>query len=338
MSWMDLTRVDLNWLLDPADPGVRYLALRDLLDRPDGDGELEAARVEAHARGPIATILAAMHPEGYWLEPGAGYLPKYRSTVWSVISLAQLGASTSVDERVGQACRYVLDHALAPGGQFGDSHRPSLTADCLQGNMCASLLDLGCDDSRLESAFEWMARTVTGEGMASSDERDAPRRYYAGKCGPLFACGAHNRTSCAWGGSKVMAAFARYPQERHTPLIRRAVEAGVEFFLSKDPVACEYPRGYSAKPNGNWWRFGFPVFYITDVLQVAESMVALGYGADPRLANTLDYIRSKADSEGRWALEHSYAGKTWADFGAKKEPNKWVTLRALRALKGAAGA
>ena len=64
-----------------------------------------------------------------------------------------------------------------------------------------------------------------------------------------------------------------------------------------------------------------------------EGLVALGYGSDPRLANALAFIREKQDENGRWALEYDYAGKTWVEFGKKKEPNKWVTLRALRVLK-----
>ena len=32
------------------------------------------------------------------------------------------------------------------------------------------------------------------------------------------------------------------------------------------------------------------------------------------------------------ALEYTYSGKTWADFGPKGAPNPWVTLRALRGL------
>ena len=72
---------------------------------------------------------------------------------------------------------------------------------------------------------------------------------------------------------------------------------------------------------------------MTDLLQVVEALVALGYGKDPRLSNALAIIREKQDENGRWALEYEYTGKTWVDFGAKKQPNKWVTLRALRVLK-----
>jgi hypothetical protein len=328
-------RDPLPWLLTHEDPGVRYIAIRDLVDLPTDAPELAEARAEAHTRGPIADVLAQMHPDGYWVEPGPGYLPKYRSTVWSIILLAELGAHIDSDERIANACTYILDQTLAPGGQLASATSPSATVDCLQGNLCWSLLELGCDDSRLERAFEWMARTVTGEGVAPMSEKNAPLRYYAGKCGPLFACGANNKLPCAWGGAKVMLAFSRLPVERRTPLIQSAIHQGIEFFLSVDPATADYPNGWSTKPSGNWWKFGFPVFYVTDILQIVEVLAALGYGADPRLANALELVRSKQDDHGRWALEYHYTGKTWVDFGAPKQPSPWVTLRAMKALKAA---
>jgi hypothetical protein len=274
-----------------------------------------------------------MERAGYWVEPGPGYNPKYRSTVWSMILLAQLGAFVEEDQRITQACTYLLDHALTKGGQVTTSGAPSGTVDCLQGNLSWALLELGCDDPRLEIAFDWMARSVTGEGMASNEDRQAVVRYYAGKCGPTFACGANNKLSCAWGGAKVMLAFGKWPKKRHTPVIKRAIQQGVDFLFSADPAEAAYPSGYSNKPSQNWWKFGFPVFYVTDLLQVVEALVALGHGNDPRLSRALTMIREKQDENGRWALDYDYTGKTWVDFGAKKQPNKWVTLRVLRVLQ-----
>lgn len=63
--------------------------------------------------------------------------------------------------------------------------------------------------------------------------------------------------------------------------------------------------------------------------------MSLGYGRDPRLAGLLTFIREKQNAAGQWCLEYDYAGKTWGDFGAKGQPNPWVTLRALRVLKAA---
>jgi hypothetical protein len=326
----------MDWLLEKNCPGVRYLALRDLLDCPPDDAELNAAHNEAYSEGPIAAVLTEMQHEGYWVEPGPGYYPKYHGTVWSMILLAQLGASAAVDERIGRACTYVLDHSLTEGGQFTVTGAPSGTADCLQGNLCAALLDLGCTDPRLESAMEWMARSVTGEGVASIHDRHAMVRYYAGKCGPTFACGSNNKQPCAWGAVKVMLALSKWPKKRRTKFIEDAIAEGVNFLFSVDPATAAYPSGYSDKPSGNWWKFGFPVFYVTDLLQNVEALVGLGYGHDPRLTNALNLIQQKQDTQGRWALEYDYAGKTWDNFGVKKEPNKWVTLRALRVLKAAA--
>jgi len=337
MSWQEQLRGDpLPWLLNAAGPGPRYLALRDLLDLAADDPQLAAARREAHRAGPIATVLDQMDAAGFWAEPGPGYLPKYRSTVWSVILLAQLGACASEDERVGRACAYVLDHALTPAGQFSMSGPPSGTLDCLQGNLCWALLELGCTDPRLAVAFDWLARSVTGEGIAPMEERDAPVRYYAGNCGPTFACGANNKLPCAWGGVKVMLALGRWPAEQRTPPMQRAIAHGVAFLLGSDPALAEYPNGWADKPSGNWWKFGFPVFYVTDLLQNVAALVALGYGHDPRLARALDVIRQKQTADGRWSLEYEYTGKTWCDFGPKKQPNPWVTLRALRVLKAVA--
>ncbi len=330
-----LTGDVLDWLLEKDNPGVRYLVLRDLLDGQPEDKALRRAREQAHTEGPIAAVLTEMASEGYWVQPGPGYAPKYTGTVWSLLLLAQLGASCALDPRIGRACDYVLQHALTEGGQFTASGAPSGTADCLQGNLCAALLDLGYQDARLTPAFDWMARSVTGEGVAPSHDRQAAVRYYAGKCGPNFACGSNNKLPCAWGAVKVMLAFGKSPDAARTPLVDRAIQAGVDFLLGADPALAAYPSGYADKPSGNWWKFGFPVFYVTDLLQNVEALVALGLGRDPRLTNALELIRQKRDERGRWALEYSYAGKTWGDFGPVRQPNQWVTYRALRVLKAA---
>ena len=335
MSWKNQLRNDsLPWLLESENPGVRYLALRDLFDLPPDDKKLKSARKSAHKEGPIAMILSNMEKEGYWVKPGPGYTTKYRSTVWAMILLAQLGASASEDKRVAQACNYLLDH-MAEGGQFTTttSGAPSGTVDCLQGNLCWSLMEMGCDDPRLKKAYEWMARTVTGDGVAPLEDKDAPVRYYAYKCGPGFACGVNNKLPCGWGAVKVMLALSKVPVKKRTPLIKKAIQQGADFIFSIDPATAKYPTRDDSKPNRSWWKFGFPVFYVTDLLQLAEAMVGLGYGKDRRLTSTLDITREKQNEHGQWLMEYDYTGKTWLDFGRKKQPNKWVTWRALRVLK-----
>jgi hypothetical protein len=108
---------------------------------------------------------------------------------------------------------------------------------------------------------------------------------------------------------------------------------GLDFFLSTDLAKAEFPNGLNDHPSRNWWKFGFPVFYITDILQIVEALVSLGIANDKRLDSALQLILDKQDDQGRWPLEYDYAGKTWRNYGKLNEPNKWVTLRVLRVLK-----
>jgi len=99
----------LPWLLepDPANLGIRYFARRDLLGRPADDPEVEAAQAEVMKTGPVPVILDAQATEGYWVKPGPGYSPKYQSTLWSLLFLAQLGCDGR-DERMRRAVELVL--------------------------------------------------------------------------------------------------------------------------------------------------------------------------------------------------------------------------------------
>ncbi len=338
MSWQNQMKSNsVPWLLESPEPCVRYLAYRDLLDRSPADPELLTAQKEIYQKSAVTTILDHMNPEGWWGKPGGGYGPKYFSGVWSLIFLAQMGADMKLDERIGTAASYYIDHAFTDLGQISTNAVPSYSIDCLQGNMLAALLDLGCTDPRLMTAFDWMARTVTGEGVAPQNDKTNKARYYAYKCGPNFACGVNEKKACAWGAVKVMLAFSKLPKTKRIPLIDRAIQQGVDFLLGVDPATADYPNGQSDHPSRNWWKFGFPVFYITDILQIVEALVGLGYANDPRLANALKLIKEKQDSQGRWPLEYHYNAKTWVDTGRGGQPNPWVTLRALRVLKKAAG-
>jgi hypothetical protein len=206
-------------------------------------------------------------------------------------------------------------------------------------------MDLGCKDSRLDIAYEWMGRTVTGEGLprkinadgfTSAEGISGPFRYLRRFNGPIFACSTNKNLACAWAGVNEMMAFSRLPVARRSGLIKRAIEAGLDFFFSVDPATADYPSSKSGVPDIRWWQFKYPDFYATDILKVAEALTALGYGSEPRLTNTLELIRSKQDESGRWALDWVYKSrKMWVHYGALGQPNKWVTLRALRVLKRA---
>lgn len=337
--WKDLLRGDpLPWLLekDIAQPGVRFFALRDIMGQPEGDAEVTWAKREIMASGPVPAILAAQEPQGYWVKPGPGYGPKYQGSVWQVIFLGQFGADGS-DNRVKKSCDYVLKHSGTGSGGLSVNGTGNGFIHCMAGNLGRSLVDLSClGDVRLVKALEYQARAVTGEGIASAEEKNAPERYYkSGTSGPMFRCAANMGEPCAWGAVKAILAFASIPDARRTPVIREAIRQGSSFLLSADPATADYPHPWAPKPSRSWFQFGYPIGYVTDVLQVLEAMAAVGMSRDERLINALQLVLDKQDERGRWKMEYTYNGKTWADIEKKGKPSKWVTLRALRVLKSA---
>jgi hypothetical protein len=327
----------LDWLLeqDAHNPSIRYFTLTDLLDEALDAKDVFQARGQLMGTGPVPLILSHQEDEGYWVEPGAGYRPKYTSIVWSLIMLAQLGADGS-DPRVRKACEYVLDHSRAKMGCFSASATQSGVVYCLQGNLAAALIDLAMfGDERLTGAIDCMARSVTGEGFGSVGEKDIEPHYIrSGISGPGLLCSANEHQPCAWGAVKVALAFSKIPPDKRSPQVSKAVDVCLDFLLGKDPAVADYPYpSYAKKPSGSWFRFGFPVFYVTDVLQNVTALVDLGLAGDERLANAVDLVESKRVASGKWIMEYTYNGKTWVDIEEKKKPSKWVTCRALYFLK-----
>jgi len=338
-SWRNKLHDDpLPWLLEPdvEQPAIRYFTLLDILAHHENESEVQKARGAIMQTGPVPGILAAQESEGYWVKPGPGYAPKYQGTVWQVIFLAQLEADGS-DPRVQAGCEYLLSHNIASNGGFSVNKTPSAFIHCMAGNLGAALIYLGwLDDKRLQTALEWQARNITGDGMASSESRDSAERYYkSGTTSPLFACAANVGLPCAWGAVKAMLSLDKVPSAQRTDTMQSAIHQGIEFLLSHDPAVADYPFGMGNRPNSSWFKFGYPIGYITDVLQNLEALAALGKAQDSRLANAMELVESKQDTRGRWQMEYSYNGKTWVDVEKKGQPSKWVTLRALRVLKAA---
>ncbi|MBI4300335.1 MAG: nitrogen fixation protein NifH [Chloroflexi bacterium] len=337
-SWQEFLNADpLPWLLEDDNPAVKQAALRSLLDRPQDHPDLIRARAAAMEADPIASILAAQQPEGYWVKAGPGYSPKYTGTVWQVIFLDQLGADGD-DPRVRLACEYVLAHAQTEAGGFGASYAdtsgappPSSAIHCLNGNLLRALIGFGwLADERVQRAVDWQARSITGEDFSCY--------YQSGTSGPGFCCAANEKLPCAWGAVKAMLALARIPPGERPPHIQRAVQAGIDFLLSRDPVKADYPAGFgNTKPSQSWFKLGFPLGYVTDVLQNLEALCELDLAGDPRLQPAIQWLITKQDRQGRWRNEYAYNGKTWVDFEGQGQPSKWVTLRACRVLKAVSG-
>jgi hypothetical protein len=331
-AWSAALRADpLPWLIDPAAPAVRHRALVDLVGLPGDDPDVVEARATAMAAPPIEPILAAQDPEGWWVQPGPGYGPKYRSTVWSLIFLEQLGAD-GTDERIRRGCAYLLDHATVPGESFAVGYgegrlQPAVQIHCLTGNLLRALIGLGWgEEPRVRDAIAWETAAILGT--------EGHRYTKSGTPGPGFACSVNEALPCGWGAAKAVLGLARIPVEARTPDVERALAAGVEMLLSVDPSTAAYPMGWgNEKPNGSWFKLGFPLGYVADVLQVMEAVCEAGAAGDARLAPAVDWLLAQQGADGRFVNRYAYVSKMAANIDRQGALSRWVTLRACRVLK-----
>lgn len=315
----------LPWLLeeDPDNPGIRYFALRDLLDRPEDAPEVRRAKKAIMLRGPVAQILAAQQVEGNWVPQGG----RYQSTASQIIFLNELGVDPH-DKRMRLGCQYLLDHSIASNHAFVHFSQPPVpgkAVHCDNGPLVYALIRLGFgDDVRVQAALEWQAGAIIGKLPTG-------RYYKSTTAGPNFACGVNQGQPCGWGATKAMRALVAVPENKRNLAMRQAIEVGADFLLSHDLAAADFP--YTERISAAWFKFGFPLSYWSDILETVEVLVDLGYGDDSRLARVFQLILNKQDSQGRWRLENSLNGKMWVDIERKGQPSKWITLRALRVLK-----
>ncbi|MBN1161962.1 MAG: nitrogen fixation protein NifH [Dehalococcoidales bacterium] len=350
-GWKKLLKADpTDWLLekDETQPAIRYYTLRDILGRDENDKEVKAARTAIMTSGPVPVILAAQHPEGYW-----GERPRYTGTMPALVYMAQFGAD-GADPRIRAGCEILLSRFIDSGGSLRGLSLIDAPSDfnyCAAGIMGAALIDLGwLEDQRLQTAMEWLARAITGGGVADASSRESPP----------FACSGRNAgLPCAWGAINAMIALSKVPPAKRTKNMQEAIKLGVDFLLSHDPAVADYPFGTGNKPSSNWFKFYYPLRSEADVLKNLEVLAALGQAKNPKLANALNLVISKQNQQGRWLLERAYkeladtqekrvfywyqnslklyiTGKELAEIQEKKgQPSKWVTLRAMRVLKQA---
>jgi hypothetical protein len=215
VDWKDkLNGNPVPWLLetDKNQPAIRYYALRDILGRDENNKEVKAAKAAIMASGPVPVIL-----EGYWDKPGFSFRPKYRRTEYTLINMAQLGAD-GADPRIRAGCEILLSRYIDSNGGLSFTGTPSDFNYCTAGIMGAALIDFGwLDDRRLQRAMEWLAQTITGEGVADASSRDANRRYYKSRnSAPLFVCALNGNLPCAWGAIKAMLALSKVPLAQRT--------------------------------------------------------------------------------------------------------------------------
>lgn len=313
----------LDWLLEPDQPSVRYLALTQLLRKSETDSDVRHAKTRITAAGWAAEILARRDPAGWWVRDGSPMYPKYTSMNWNLLALSDLGATRAIPE-VRASCELWMARSPLKGGGVGGNSKGS-GHHCYTGNMARALIRFGYgDDRRVRKTLDWLVKTAHPKGgWTCWSYGDGP---------------ASGRTLDSWEG---LSAFAAYPRSKWTAAMKGCVERGAEYFLDRE-LHCQ---GERYEP---WYRFHWPVHYYYDILVGLDILTALGYGDDPRLGFALAHLRKKQRPDGRWNLdavqpdwrpaaarwyaEHPDKRPTPLAFETARRPSKMITLRALTVL------
>ena len=119
-----------------------------------------------------------------------------------------------------------------------------------------------------------------------------------------------------------MTAFSSLPAAQRADDLVRTVEVLADSVL-------DYTFDLEGR-DARWLDFGFPLDYQSELTELCCALACLGYGTDPRLQELLAIVRGAQSPEGRWIKRY---GTRALQLEEKGKPSKWVTIRALHAIK-----
>jgi hypothetical protein len=289
----------IDWLVSRESPAARYVALRDLLGRPAKDPEMKRAR-QALPRDPwTRDMLDVLRRRTLPGTTAAELSRRYDGGLWLTLFLLETGCDGSLARirHAGDLLLAAWERSFVELTRHDDAavDLPAFTA------LCRTLALMGyAADPRLASAADYVARAaLLGRGTTA----------------------------------KALLFFATVPEERRSPLVRRAVE-----FLRARALEAEIPREGAGGTAKEFLRSGFPTGEETDLLELLYALaLAAPEGAlTPRegpLARGLSLLLARADHRGRWLLERVPAGGLPFPLERTGELSRWVTLRALEVVQ-----
>ncbi|MFX1261918.1 MAG: hypothetical protein ACFFAZ_07525 [Promethearchaeota archaeon] len=327
MSLEELLNEDvLEWLLEEKDPSVRFWALQQLQDRPRSDASVIEAQENIMKSDCVKAILAAQTTDDFWGNPDDMYNPKYRGATHSLLILAELGAKRTGG--IERAIEHLFQFQRDSGHFLGDlpktaKGKASVVKDgcCLDGNILYYLLHFGyLEDPRVQRLIDFQV-----------DYYDDTNGGWKCRAFPIDPTKVFP-VNCFMGRVKMLRGLSSIPGKARSKEISAIIDNEIEVILENEVYKYLKNSDGTRKEKAGWKRFGFPLFYQSDMLEVLDVLTALGV-KDKRMQDSIDFVVETRGKDGKWPLKNSYNGKMLCDIDVKGRPSKWITLRALRALR-----
>jgi len=333
-----------EWLLQSNEPWTRYRTLVDLLDRPEGDAEVQAAgaAMVAHAQVQVLVAEVAAWP-GYAIRRhnDAGH-PLHKLSMLADFGLRAAPPETcppragvtpsgrgTGDPGLTAAVEAVLAHQSAEGvfqslisipkAFGGDDHDHWAWVLCDAPILAHALLAMGLgDDPRVARAVDHLAGLVDENGWRCVAAPELGR----------FRGPGRKTDPCPIANVYALKALARAPGRLDSP----AARIGVEMLLRHWELRAEI-KPYLFGAGTDYSKLKYP-FVWYDILHVVDVLSRFPFAhGDPRLGEMAAAIAAQADGQGRYTARSIYqAWKGWS-FADKKNPSPWLTFLVVRALK-----
>jgi hypothetical protein len=298
----------IRWLLD-SDPSIRWQVMRDIVGASPESVAAERARVAFEGWG--AKLLAHQRPDGQWGDGVA--TPFWWSNMYTLVFLRDLGIDPK-DARTRAAIERVRAH-VTWGAEFG--HSPFFEGEvepCINGRVVALGAYFGVRTDRVVERL--LGEQLDDGGWNCEAERGSLRSSF-------------HTTICVLEG---LLALER--SGRGSPAVTEARRRGEEYLLERRLLR-RLATGEII--NEAWTHLAFPPLWHYDVLRALDYLRAAGLATDLRADEAVTCVRGRRQEDGRWLLDVRHKDTLHEEFaGQVGQPNRWITLRALRVLNAKA--
>jgi hypothetical protein len=225
--------------------------------------------------------------------------------------LADLGL-TAENEGVRRGCEFMFTYQREHGG-FCRRRRVSgrgivwdaQPGHCTHARIVRFLIQFGYgDDPRIRAAIDWLLATQRDDGT--------------------WLCRHASGHGCLRATHDVLHAVALDPETVAHPAIARAAAIVCDLLME--------PRMGRYHVPDLWTVLEYPYFGY-GVISALDALARLGYTLEqPKIAAAMEHLLSRQSPNGTWPLDQSPRRPPF-DVGQPDEPNKWLTLDALRVIK-----
>ena len=275
----------------------------------------------------IERIFAAQNENGFWkvlskthkyYPDYLHYVPNFRATLWTLITLADLGYDKN-DKRIKGPLEKIKDHFFDP--EFGiyslkEDHFP---IPCLNGN----LVYLDCYFNGKPSEKSLKALDFFYRYQRFDDgEYDTPKNKF---CSNTSCYGKH---SCYWGIVKLFKGISFLPHQYRTKEIKDLLDRCIRYvLLHKVCYSSHKPDRIMIQKMD---RLTFPNMYKSDFLEILWLLKREQVQSDA-LKPALELLKSKQQKDGFWHLERKIHNMH-TSIGQVNRPNLFITNRAIEVL------